>query len=850
MPQQFRPPIAEHMQGGIRVVFATDVDPVEFICDVLCGAPPGGALFGVMSDWGPRMGGDSGDPTVMVRLCLPARRARGGDRLRCVFVLGMPRSRLMTFLHSRPLTVEDISKYMDRRETESIFRPIVDSLLKAKDRDKGASFRQKVLWVKAKLTACLRKLYRVSSSPQWMITMFGSSESQFVLTSAYYFFVGGVCTVETVGHLAGLFQPEPGRLLADVNTYQDLGLMYVGSVYAEQIFEFFEYVEAKLARDDLEARAIRACIDDSRAMFMLSDMDTIQYIYLAYHECFNAPEFMRYSQVTAAASLEGCPPEPMLVKNITGEFRDRMATYYNKDTYLRSYVKFRTLDLTLEGEQYNPNLFKESKGHYWIGTSSDMGNALGAMEREFPEYSLKKDLAAFMDLAGSDTSDSLDHPLFYLLGKDHVGGRMPVYRCEFSNRHYFVLPLVDDVAGVLERTVILPAGEGWGNMRDLDITLAIHYRETFCSALELKDQVYLSRHELFNCRLPVHNLVLDFDLKLLGRGIDLKGLYLMVCELRMEILDLLAYVGEVDYDHPVYFFKSTCPSVETYADMDEMSGYVERPYCTCTEKLGMRIITPLPRGCAMVGEDTVVSFVKVLNRLVLMNRAIVETCGEGLRSSEGPFDVGIYHRGRSIRLPYMYKVGAMGRLERMLKLFVCHPGDREVYVRDTLDPLNLLHHSRHRGWPAVKKVVCDVIDINEGFLTKKTMARLPKVAEDVLDRASAASGLSPITWIEEVVWPVVLRTLYVSFPGDKISQFTSVAFEIVSQSLVHIKSRGLPFKCLRFNHKSRKTSVRVFLILRHTQEEKTCITLMTQCFADKCNNNAPMAHFSVRVDTT
>ncbi|AZB49154.1 DNA helicase-primase subunit B [Vombatid gammaherpesvirus 1] len=832
------------MANETRVLFATDVDPIELICDILVGTKEvRGAIFGVMSDCSGG-GCESEDFTGTVKLCLPARRPRGGDRLRCVFVLKMSMTRLMTFLLSKPLTAEDISKYICRRKTESIFNPIVDTLLKVKDRNKGAGFRQKVLWVRAKFLSCLRKLYKVSPSPQWMISTFGSIESQFVFTAAYYFFVGDVSTVETIGHLARLFETETGRLLTDVITYQDLGLVYVNSKYTPRISEFFDYVAKKLKRDDMEAKAIRECIDDSRTMFMLSDKETIQYIYLAYHECFNAKQFMHYSAMTAPSGLADCEPEPILVKHITDEFRGKMASYYNKDTYLRTYVQKEEICMSIDNQGYDAHLFEHTRGQYWIGTSTDVGNALTMIEKEFPELRTSKDLSALLDLAGQTRSET-DDPLAFLLDVESICSRLPVYRCEFMNRHYFVLPVRDGLAAAFKEMVLLPELKSWTERSDTDLTLAIGYRESYCSARELREQVYISRHEFFNNRLPVYHLVLDFDLKLTGTSLSLQDIYLMVCEIRREILDLLSYIGPVQEDHPVYFFKSACPSIDLY---DELQSPV-RSFCTCTDKLGMRIITPFPKGYVVVGEETIVALVGVLNRVVMMNRVIVGLCGDCFRDGVGPFDVGIYHKGRSIRLPYTYKVGTLGRLERLLKLFVCHPGDREAYVHDTLNPSNLLHHSKHTGWPDAGHIIYDMRDINEGFLSKRTMERLPRGSDDVLDRVTVGTGLSAIQWIEDVAWPSIVRTLLVSFPEDKAIQFNSVSFEVVTQSLVNIKARGLPFKCLRFNHRNRKTSVRAFLILRHVPGDKTCITFMTQCFADKCNSNTPMAHFSVRLST-
>ncbi len=186
-------------------------------------------------------------------------------------------------------------------------------------------------------------------------------------------------------------------------------------------------------------------------------------------------------------------------------------------------------------------------------------------------------------------------------------------------------------------------------------------------------------------------------------------------------------LGPVSRAHPVYFFKSACPP----ADPDNMEDVL--PFCICTGKLGFRVITPLPRGHAIVGTSAVQGFVSVLQKLMGLT-ACLRRMRHKIKEIGAPlFDSGVYHAGRCIRLPHTYKVDRGGGLSRQLRLFVCHPEeeDKHSYVKNALNIQNLLHHSLHVGWPAPKTFCYHIADDGRDYLIQRTRETLPPTVENV-----------------------------------------------------------------------------------------------------------------------
>lgn len=367
-------------------------------------------------------------------------------------------------------------------------------------------------------------------------------------------------------------------------------------------------------------------------------------------------------------------------------------------------------------------------------------------------------------------------------------------------------------------------------------------------ATNIGQQLFISRHEIFNPHLPVFNLVLDFDLEHTNHTrMSSLHILLRLCHLlRGEILDALNLLGHVDKEtHYVLFFKSTCPPLPV--EVENM----EDLFCTCQEKLGLRIITQLPKGVALAGSEAVIGLVKVINRLIKLNS---EICGlfPQIRGETGPFDVGVYHAGRSIRIPHTYKVASGQKPSKQLRILVILPPKGEVseYLTRCITLSHLLHHGHPLAEnPGIQRIIFRVTDTSEDFLERKSVEHLPRPCHNISAKIEGVTGKDLLSWITECVWPDILRSIRLHLQDDRVAQFQNILFEPGGGNIVVVKPRkGRYFSCLNYSHKNKAQTVRIFLALHSTNSSVITITLMSQCFSSKCNNNRSTPHFSIVKD--
>nr|UTK45461.1 helicase-primase primase subunit [Equid gammaherpesvirus 5]UTK45540.1 helicase-primase primase subunit [Equid gammaherpesvirus 5]UTK45619.1 helicase-primase primase subunit [Equid gammaherpesvirus 5]UTK45698.1 helicase-primase primase subunit [Equid gammaherpesvirus 5] len=882
-----------------RVLCGTDGDAAEILTDVLTNTDSDGVVFCLGHNC---YSYNIGDGEVLLTLCLPAKRPWGADKCLPVIQFRCEAARAAAFLfQGRPIQVRYIQKNINHKAVKRYFKPLLSVLTCANKKAAGggggegahADLKSTIFWFRAKFVAAVRKTFKITASPYWMISTFGCTEAQFVLVSCCYFFESHECTVDTLSHLSRLFDGSGGggRQLAAVNTFSDLSGMLGTSAWLGRVPEFSAYVAKKLARDDFESGAVDEAVNAFRGQLMLSNTDLIHYIYLSFFQCLNKERFLEYSLKTNPENIDGVAGiGPIITGFIDEGFRRKMATYYTKESYLSNHIAVGSMSLEgVEGyseeavgiveegaaQSAAPNIpgvggRAAAVTRYWAGQSRDVQSLLSDLLSERPASRLSPDLHGLLDLAALGDGSAAEGAKEVLF-PDPV--RCPVYRCQYLNKTFFAVVRGDNLGREWwARHVHLPQYPGWESAEDRRLTAQVHYTELAFSLNHIREQLGVSRHEYFNPRLPVFNLVLDFDLPLRAPsgGLGLDRVYSICRSVRGDVLGVLGILGEVDEAaHPVYFFKSACPPPQWYGGEEEellllYGRHATRPFCRCDAKLGLRIITPLPAGTAIVGGGPLIAIAKILNRMIKMNREdLLEICPD-LPDAEGPLDTGIYHRGRCVRLPHTYKVNEAGGLERLLKLFVCHPGegDKGRYVRDALTLKNLLHHSKSDYWERVTaaaaggrdgapqkiKVVYSVTDVSEDFLVRQTQQQLPRSYEKPDDRIEAVTGRDLVTWVNEVAWPKVFHNIKAYIPDDKTTQFHFVKFTQTSHNIVQVKpQRGNNFLCISSNHRNKTQSVRIFIVLYTNKEEEVTVTLMSQCFAHKCNSNKPRAHFSIPV---
>lgn len=232
---------------------------------------------------------------------------------------------------------------------------------------------------------------------------------------------------------------------------------------------------------------------------------------------------------------------------------------------------------------------------------------------------------------------------------------------------------------------------------DTCLTRALSYTPVYYSQNSLSEQLFVSRHEYFNPRLPVCNLVLDLDLKI--KGAPGRWRKSMTCAGPCGVRYCASCAAWVQCPGPtqsIFSNQLVHPPTRIIWKMCSPFAYARENWAFAS--------SPLPRGHAIVGTSAVQGFVSVLQKLMGLT-ACLRRMRHKIKEIGAPlFDSGVYHAGRCIRLPHTYKVDRGGGLSRQLRLFVCHPEeeDKHSYVKNALNIQNLLHHSLHVGWPAPK----------------------------------------------------------------------------------------------------------------------------------------------------
>ncbi|AAM00709.1 helicase-primase primase subunit [Panine betaherpesvirus 2] len=461
-------------------------------------------------------------------------------------------------------------------------------------------------------------------------------------------------------------------------------------------------------------------------------------------------------------------------------------------------------------------------------------------------------------------------------------------------------------------------------------------------------QFYYTRHEIFNERLPVFNFVADMDLRLRDGVSGLsKHTVFEICRglRRVWIAVWTSLFGYTYQDrHPVYFFKSACrhPGVgahahdddaaDAYYDGDEYlnfeneehegrdateEGEMRREeegqrvgesrhpktkeeeggdatgdknnsplYCRCTEKLGLRIITPFPANTVVLNPAVLRAVAQVLNHALCLDTQLHRLL-DPISHPENSLDTGIYHHGRSVRLPYMYKMDqddGYFMYRRLLPLFIVPEAYRDRplgFVRAQLDLRNLLHHHPPHDLPAfpisppprivlsVQDKICPSPDANFIETRSLNVTRYQRRAlADVLSyhlygapRAERGDDDAVVVYETELqrllvgrVWPPLLEHLTRHYEAHVSEQFTApnvLLFQPHGLSCVAVKrrdgSRTRDFRCLNYVHRNPQETVQVFIDLRTEHSYALWASLWSRCFTKKCHSNAKNVHISVKI---
>lgn len=823
----------------VQAIFGTSGDEAETAVNILTKTTSDAEIYCVLHDCYKIPEATH----INLNICLPAKRPGRGNNTLCVLPIIIPTQEAIKFLfHGETLHAKNLTPIINYKAAKQIYNPILELIMHGRTKGKELQdFFSKMLWYKTKIVDTIRKMCKISPSPQWLLSMFGTNEFQFVLVSSCYFFQSTQCTVDTLGHLAWLFNNNHSQSLVTVNTLQDLGMIYCTSSILVDVPNFVSYIEKKLNIDDMELAHLDNAIDTLRGELVLPDRELVQFIYLAFHACLNNEQFIKYSLNTKYNVLiHPNNTTPWLTQNLTGQFKQEMVNYYNKQSYLQHYITVMKLPLLLPAGY--TNVHASNKIKYWAGQSHDVTSLIKMLCDQYCYLMVSHDLHGLLKLA-TLPPNSKGNPKEVIFPSVY---KMPVYRCQFLNKNYFILISEDNINTVWEKMVMLPIEHNWEYWPDTKITLGITYQEAYFCKETIEEQLQLSRHEYFNVHLPVFNLVLDLDLPIERSQYSIDELYQLCLKLREIILDVLEIFGSVNKNtHEVYFYKSSClVDKEAY----DYEGFEKPEFCNCDKKIGYRIITAMPQKTAFIGAECIIDTVKIINHIIKMDKDL-NIMFPLLRHCDAPFDIGIYHSGRCIRLPLTYKIDEGLKPIKLLKIFVCHPHVKckKSYVENMLKIENLTFHSTPQKHSNEYQCIVNVHDTNYGFLEKRNKEILPTAIQDI-EAEFYSKNMDLITWFKNNAWLKLHNNIQSYFPEDRTQQFNNVSFQLTAGNIILLKpKRGSCFQCVVFRHRTKTQSVRFFIVLHAYQTSTIMLTLMSQCFASKCNNNKSCAHFTVTV---
>ena len=339
-------------------------------------------------------------------------------------------------------------------------------------------------------------------------------------------------------------------------------------------------------------------------------------------------------------------------------------------------------------------------------------------------------------------------------------------------------------------------------------------------------------HEVINPFLSLTSIPFDLDFKNLKKPLCFEEILSIADGISQGMRIFLNIIRkEENYDTLIpdlrtFVYKSACSS----------DGYD----CTCTKKLGLRIIVKLPNNVIISNIRALRSCTNLIITLIKSHFQTVQIIEGNCDIISNVLDINIWDELKSHRLPFSYKEG---NTRQLLPIFTFDQGlkekcDIECKLKSLLDPFTALIHRDFVTDAADKKVfVCEGVPEEEeeeeeefiaikGYDKEITKTELMKKVDD----SSAVS--------------LLLRSLYMQMRQSKLKLayhlFTPKIEEGVNSTYLQynlLTSQGeskFPV-CLQEDKKKRSNKVLYFILVKAEGEGVIRLYLMCKCFA--CNNN-------------
>ncbi|AFK83907.1 B70 [miniopterid betaherpesvirus 1] len=772
------------------VVFATEYDAANIVIGILTRSPTEHHVYPLLIKY---------RPSRNIEFCLQTQKCNNSKRISTIFICDDTRLQLSQRLsETGSIPSSALSESLDEERTKSIYQHLLRPVTQPGINREITEFHHLAFFNKNAIIRYLNTTFLAPTSPSWFMSTFGSTEGMLLLSMSYYLLEEQYSTIQTTRDYVRCFCHNTGRPILAYVSMSEFSTVLQTSLFRLQMSRFATYAKSRNARDRAELEYVDNRIDTFRQRALLPDAACVHYIYLAYRTALCRDRILRYCDTVAYDPTRGddqCTDEPFqLGRLLSNDLISIMEKYFSSVAFFREYVEYEFVSSAEVGRcaGYRYDAQAESPVGFF-GSAASLTNALrrlndvtdGMFSPVDPSVSGALVVCASdrrppvveHNSTGAEVSvgvknDTRERPApatrrEYLLHAREMnqisgppnGGPFPMFRLELADGKHLFCILRGECwhKAMMLDNALRYVPEGY--VSDEAVTDALWLGEDRTTTQNYVTQLYRTRHEIFNERLPVHNFIGDLDLRLRdGVPSPSRESFFNICRgIRRVILALWTTIfKDIDPDtHPVYFFKTACSVSATYAnDPDGFPSDLDitpAKFCNCTDKLGLRVISPFPRGTAAFGGTVMRTLAKILNHAMCLDEELVRIL-DTIAHPGDCFDTGIYNACRSIRMPLMYKVDReAGRLMygRLLPIFIVPPGYRreaKTFVAQQLDIRNLMHHHP----PVHDERSDDRLSIDR-LLVKLRDKACPDPSSGFIDSRSAKVSRYPRTALTAIV---------------------------------------------------------------------------------------------------
>lgn len=774
---------------------------------------------------------------VAVTFCLPINKKIQSERVAPVFYCIMPVDMFNDLIKGNGAHLENLYSTLDKERTFRHHRKVLEKLYVkvtpiTKERKTISSLCDLLISLMAtsegKTIALFKRKYIMLLNAVWFVRKFGPSERLLVMSSKLYWFDRETELIDLQmlkSYLCGYDVSLSDELQVVDPT---LSLLEVSKICCQSRFNqhvelISQYLKRKLEIDDAYINKCQELADTYRESIQVSNLEFIQYIYLAEHECFGPGAARLHTENTTFSKIVDydCDAE---VSTVYNNFFLALSESIDPDKFLKNKVNIKQFVMPGGLEIVKQKTYcidwKSLHGFSgWVGTRAAVTLKMKQVDDKLARVGYNTTMLGNSSCVKQllELSANVKNVHGCLKGPSAVftieqpKGPFPVFRVELPhNNHVFLMSLE----------------ENWYDEILQKNEAACFSKESYIV------QSYINRHEYFNKNLFITNMILDVDLNAKQEpSVDI------LKEIVFHITECIKKIWAVLFDQ-------INPNVFVYKTARD-----ENNPC----KIGFRVIAKIPPPFVLIGTKAITDLAEIVQRLVAINGTAVRTLNLHFTNWHSMIDVSIYNHGRSIRIPYSYKVTLMGSLYGRLSPFLISTSPPEILHSDSSV---FLHHAQ---WPDTCSVtqihvISSFSESSASFIEHRIATNYrveygekPSLL-DICERTYKCNSLDSL--IYEVAIPHLLNYIR-EFHEDKIEEFVqrdlraSMIREEDTWCFLSICSNSSNFTCFRYRHRKQSKNVRLFLALSTTRKNKIYMTAKTQCFANKCQSNIPQTLFTL-----